>query len=354
MRASARIVARCQPDGTTRLTTLAGEAPLLLRRTGPARSSAPGTGVGADIGTGTRAADSGHPDRLARLATPGVRTSSGVDVGAGYAAGSGFARGSGLGAGAGIGIGVNGPPPAQVHLVGGSAGPLGGDELRCSVDLGPGARLEVRSVAASVALPGPNGRESSLEILARIGEGAALSWSPRPLIAARGARHRTVSRVELAADARLVWRDELVLGRDGEEPGSVSSRLRVVRDGKVLLDHEIAMGPRHPGSLGPAGSGGHRALGAVLIVDPAWEAAQDAVASANVNAAARMGANATRSTMRPTPESARLLPGMPRIAAQDDPGVAVAVLRLSGPAVLISAAAADEAALRRILDSALG
>jgi urease accessory protein len=267
VRASARIVARSQPDGTTRLTTLAGEAPLLLRRTGASRLSAPGA-------AGSRA-----------VADPSV------------------------------------PGPAQAHLVGGSAGPLGGDELRCSVDLRPGARLEVRSVAASVALPGPNGRESSLEILARVGEGAALSWSPHQLIAARGARHRTIARVELAADARLVWRDELVLGREGEEPGSVSSRLRVVRDGKVLLDHEIAMGPRHPGSLGPAGSGGHRALGTVLIVEPAQ-----------------------------SPTS----PGMPRIAPQDDSGVAIAVMRLSGPAVLVSAAASDEAALRRVLDSAIG
>lgn len=322
MRASARIVARCQPDGTTRLTTLAGEAPLLLRRTGPTRAQ---PGAAADIGS---------------LVDPA------------------------------------GPPPAQVHLVGGSAGPLGGDELRCSVDLGPGARLEVRSVAASVALPGPNGRESSLEILTRIGEGAALSWSPQPLIAARGARHRTVARVELAADARLVWRDEVVLGRSGEEPGSVSSRLRVVRDGRVLLDREIAMGPRHPGSLGPAGSGGHRALGAVLIVEPAWEAAQHAAADPAPNANADADGHAKgkgKAKAAPAPASvsaspttsptamaklgselARLLPGMPRIAPQDDPGVAIAVMRLSGPAVLVSAAAADEASLSRILDSALG
>ena len=295
MRASARIVARCQPDGTTRLTTLAGEAPLLLRRTTPGRSSAPSGG----FGTGNRA-DAAHLD----------------------------------------GAQLHG---AQVHLVGGSAGPLGGDELRCSVDLGPGARLEVRSVAASVALPGPNGRESSLEILARIGEGAALSWSPRPLIAARGARHRTIARVELAADARLVWRDELVLGREGEDPGSVSSRLRVVRGGVILLDHEIAVGPRHPGSLGPAGSGGHRALGTMLIVDPAWD-------TGHAPATAKAASSATRSTA----EFGSLLPGMPRIVPQDDSGVAIAVMRLSGPAVLVSAAASDEAALRRVLDSALG
>jgi urease accessory protein len=281
VRASARIVARCQPDGATRLTTLAGEAPLLLRRTGQLRSGhAPAAGAQAGGSPGAGTVRSG----LTRVDAPG--------------------RG-----------------PAQVHLVGGAAGPLGGDELRCSVDLGPGARLEVRSVAASVALPGPHGRESSLEIVARVGEGGALVWSPQPLIAARGARHRTVTRVELAADARLVWRDELVLGRDGEDPGSVSTRLRVVRAGRVLLDHEIALGPRHPGSLGPSGADSHRALGMVLIVEPAWEDAAH--------------------------------PGMPDIEAQDDPGVAVAVMRLSGPAVLVAAAAADGLALARVLDGAL-
>lgn len=281
MRASARIVARRQPDGTTRLTTLAGEAPLLLRRT-----TRRDDGSAAGAGTGF-------------LGAPGRDLLNGL-------------RGDGAT-----------PVPAQVCLAGGPAGPLGGDALRCSVDLGPGARLEVHGVAASIALPGPNGRESSLEIHARIGEGGALLWSPQPLIAARGARHRTFAKVELAADARLVWRDELILGRDGEEPGSVSTRLRVMRAGRVLLDREVAMGPRHPGSLGPAGSGGHRALGTVLIVDPAWE--QEPLAQC----------------------------AFAGIAAQDDPGVAVATMRLSGPAVLISAAASDGAALSRLLDRAL-
>jgi urease accessory protein len=287
VRASARIVARCQPDGATRLTTLAGEAPLLLRRTGPRRP------IGDDEN-----AEHVHPPALISAAAAAV------------ASAAGHARDVASGRGG----------PAQVHLVGGSAGPLGGDELRCSVDLGPGARLEVRSVAASVALPGPHGRESSLEIHARIGEGGALSWSPQPLIAARGARHRTVSRVELAADARLVWRDEVVLGRDGEDPGSVSTRLRVVRAGRVLLDHEAALGPRHPGSLGPACSGGHRAIGAVLVVNPAWE---DTAAPLQL------------------------------VEPQDDPAVAIASMRLSGPAVLVAAAAADGPALTRVLDRAL-
>jgi urease accessory protein len=94
----------------------------------------------------------------------------------------------------------------------------------------------------------------------------------------------------------------------------------VTRAGSVLLDHEFAVGPGFPGSLGPAGSGGHRALGTVLIVDPAWDPA---------------GASGEAST-----------------PPQDDPGIAFAVMRLSGPAVLI-AVCADGLALVHALDRAL-
>ena len=156
MRATARVVAEADGRGGTRLSTLAGQAPLLLRRTG-ARDGA----------------------------------------------------------------------PASVHLVGGAAGPLGGDELACSVDVRAGAVLRMDSAAASVALPGPAGGESRLDVAARIDAGGVLHWAPQPLIAARGARHRATARVELAAAARLLWREEFVLGRFGEPadrspPGSGS------------------------------------------------------------------------------------------------------------------------------------
>ena len=43
--------------------------------------------------------------------------------------------------------------PGLVHLVGGAAGPLGGDDLRLDIEVGPDAVLCVLTVAASVALP---------------------------------------------------------------------------------------------------------------------------------------------------------------------------------------------------------
>ncbi|MEY9930819.1 urease accessory protein [Catenulispora sp. GP43] len=256
MRASARLVAEARPDGGTRLTALAGQAPLLLRET---TSTACPADTAGTAGT------------------------------------------------------------AQIHLVGGAAGPLGGDELRCTVDVGPGARLRVRSVAASIVLPGPHGRDSSLEITARVEAGAALSWSPQPLIAARGARHRTTARVDLAEDARLVWREEIILGRHGEEPGSLATRLRVRRAGKVLLDQTLAVGPGHPGSRGPAVAGPDRAAGTIVIVDPAW---------------------------------ARAAPGdRLTLAPRDDAHGAIAVLPLPGPAIVVSALAPDGVTLGRLLDA---
>lgn len=264
MRASARIAAEARPDGRTRFTTLAGQAPLLLRQT----------------------------DTCEDLPTEADEAPS-----------------------------SSGRSAALVHLVGGAAGPLGGDALHYDIDVGPGAHVDVRSVAASIALPGIAETESTLDLAVRVADGASLSWSPEPLIVASRARHRTTARIELAENGRLLWREETVLGRHGEQPGSVTTRLRVQRKGKALLDHTLAAGPHYPGSLGAAVTSGDSAIGMILIVDPSWEHG-------------------------PATDRIALTP-------RDDEDGAVSVMPLSGPAVLISALASDGLALRRLLDAAL-
>jgi urease accessory protein len=154
--------------------------------------------------------------------------------------------------------------PGEVHFVGGAAGPLGGDDLCVEIDVGPGADLCVRTVAASLALPGKG--FSRTRISARIAAGGRLAWLPEPLIAASGCAHEAVSTVELAAGAALVWREELVCGRYGEEPGDARLRLAVHLDGRPLHRHEIAVGPGAPGWAGAAVLGGARAVGSVLLV----------------------------------------------------------------------------------------
>jgi urease accessory protein len=160
--------------------------------------------------------------------------------------------------------------PEQVHLVGGAAGPLGGDDLRLDIEVGAGATLCLRTVAASIALPSRRGDASRMEIHATVGAGGRLAWLPEPLIAAAGCHHVTSSTVELATGAALRWRDELVCGRHGEPSGDARLGTGVRLDGRLLYQHELAVGPSAPGWSGAAVLGGAGAVGSVLLVDPEW------------------------------------------------------------------------------------
>ena len=155
-----------------------------------------------------------------------------------------------------------------VYLVGGAAGPIGGDLLSLRIEVGAGALLRLRTSAAAVALPGPGGGESVLSVTASVASGGRLEFLPEATVAAAGARHRVEMRLCLEAGAALVLRDELLLGRYGERGGSCRTRLRVDLDGAPLLRHELAVCGEDETSLGPAVLSGHRAAGSLLRVGP--------------------------------------------------------------------------------------
>jgi urease accessory protein len=156
-----------------------------------------------------------------------------------------------------------------VHLVGSGAGPIGGDRLVVRVRVGAGATLVLRSVAASMALPGPTGLPSRCELHAEVGEGGRLVVLPEPLILAGGADHEVRTHLALAPGASLRWRDETVLGRHDDGPGSLDHRLRIDRAGAPLLRSDLAVGPRWPDSTGVAGLDGARCLGTLVLVGEA-------------------------------------------------------------------------------------
>lgn len=96
-----------------------------------------------------------------------------------------------------------------------------------------------------------------------------MRWQPEPLVSVRGSELRVRTTVRLDPTARLLLREEQVLGRWGEAPGLLRSRLTVTRGGQPLLDQDLACGPGAPGGWdGPAGLAGHRAVGQLLVVDP--------------------------------------------------------------------------------------
>jgi len=206
------------------------------------------------------------------------------------------------------------PTSRGVYLVGGAAGPIGGDRLRLEIDLGTAARLTVRTAASSVALPGQSGEASTLHVEAAVGDGGSLRWLPEPAVAAACCHHRSTARVSVGTGGRLLWREELILGRHGEQPGAFTSRLSIDVAGAPLLRQELSVGPGHPGWDGPAVAGSSRAVGSVVVVDPRW-------------------------VDSPPPRPTAPL------------GEQAAVLALSGPAVQVVALADDAVALRRLLDA---
>ncbi len=169
--------------------------------------------------------------------------------------------------------------PEAVYLVNAAAGPLGGDRLSLRITVRAGAALCLRTVAASVALPGLDGGESVLTVTATVEEGGCLEYLPEPVVVADRARHATDIRVTLADGARLVLRDELILGRHGERGGSYRGRLRVDYADRPLLRQSLEVDGSDEATLGPAILSGHRAAGTLLSVNAAAQPADPAPAT---------------------------------------------------------------------------
>ncbi|MFD3487207.1 urease accessory protein UreD [Streptomyces sp. NPDC058665] len=209
---------------------------------------------------------------------------------------------------------------ARVTVVGAMSAPLGGDRLALEAVVRDGAALTVDAAAAMIALPGHRTGDGSADhagygIRLTVGEGAVLHWLPEQLISVTGSDLRTHTRVELAPTARLVLREELILGRHGEAPGTVTTRLTVHRAGRPLLDQHLALGPGAPGGWdGGAVIGGHRAVGQLLLVRPEFEEK----------------------------------PVAPRLF-----GDTAVLTPLAGPGALVTALAPDARVLRQVLDEAL-
>jgi urease accessory protein len=217
--------------------------------------------------------------------------------------------------------------PDAVYLVGGAAGPIGGDLLDLRIDVLAGAVLRVRSAAASIALPGPDGLESVLTVTVSVGSGAFLEYLPEPVVVSAGARHATIFRVTLAEGASLLLRDELLLGRHGEAGGTARSVLRVDYAGRPLLRQALEVSGTDEVSRGPAVLAGHRAVGNLLRAGPEVGASQ-ANTAGSMSGAGQTGDG-------------------PRETATSSP--TVAVMPLAGQGTLITALAHDAVALRRRL-----
>ncbi len=152
---------------------------------------------------------------------------------------------------------------AIVHLVSAVTAPLGGDDLELRVTVEAGASLELRGVAATLALPGQHAGGSRALVDVELADGATLAYLPEPTVVTARACHESVFRARMGEGARLRARDVIVLGRTNERSGSLTTTLDVRRGGPVMKQTSHVGTPEVDAS--PAGLVGRRVFGTELL-----------------------------------------------------------------------------------------
>jgi urease accessory protein len=130
--------------------------------------------------------------------------------------------------------------PDTVHLLSAAATPLGGDAIHIRVVVEPGARLQLRTVAATVTLPGSSTCESHAFWTFEVA--GDLDVDPQPTVVAAASHHFTSTRLELAEAGRVRLRERIQIGRSDERQGFWSGSLHADVDGSPLLRHRIELG----------------------------------------------------------------------------------------------------------------
>ncbi|BEP11853.1 urease accessory protein UreD [Acidothermaceae bacterium B102] len=158
------------------------------------------------------------------------------------------------------------PADDAIHIAQGAAGPLGGDDVELSIEVPDGCWLRLRAVASTLVLPSVVGGAARITIKAVVGEGASLELLLEPVVVADRASVELVTEIELAGNARLLWREEVVLGRYNEQGGDAVTRIDVLRERVPLLRTGSRLVGGDVVTHGPAVLGRARAAGSLLRV----------------------------------------------------------------------------------------
>ncbi len=186
--------------------------------------------------------------------------------------------------------------PFAAVLVNTAGGITGGDRFSWSIAVGPHAGATVSGQAAERIYRRSAG-DATVATVLRVAEGGALDWLPQETILFdRSSLKRTLT-ADLAASARLIAVESIVLGRTamGETAGDVTVRdsWRIRRDGRLVF----ADGLRFDGDTtrtlsGTATGNGARALATVVLVAPEAEGAIDRARAVLLDSAGEAGVSA--------------------------------------------------------------
>jgi urease accessory protein len=142
---------------------------------------------------------------------------------------------------------ANAGPAAWIYTSSFGGGLVDGDDLRLEVEVDDGATALLATQASTKAYRAPHGTRS--ELRARVGAGATLVVLADPLVPFAGARVETLLELELGAGATLAAVDAVTAGRlaHGERWSAdrVQTRIRIRREGALLLDDGLLLDPAH-------------------------------------------------------------------------------------------------------------
>lgn len=130
--------------------------------------------------------------------------------------------------------------PNTVHLVSAAATPLGGDAINIRLVVAPGGCLILRSVAASMVLPGPQRLESSAQWDLQVA--GDLDVDLEPTVIAGGSSHHVHTGLQIEPGGRVRLRERVQIGRSGETGGRWSGVVTADADGRPLLRHRVELG----------------------------------------------------------------------------------------------------------------
>jgi urease accessory protein len=131
----------------------------------------------------------------------------------------------------------------RVALVAASALLLAGDHVRIEVVVHGRTRLEIIEAAGTVAYA-MRGGSSRWDVDITLTAGATLNWHGEPFVVAEGADVTRSTRVTMNADFSAALRESLVLGRHGEDGGTLRTSMRVDRGDDLLLAEDLDLSPR--------------------------------------------------------------------------------------------------------------
>ena len=158
----------------------------------------------------------------------------------------------------------------EAVLINTAGGVTGGDRLEWRAEVGAGAQLTLTTQACEKVYRARDG-EARIEVALSAGEGASLAWLPQETILFdRGALSRRLD-VALAADARFLAIEAVVLGRTAMDEtvrdGALHDRWRIRREGRLVFADDLRLeGPVAEIAARPPVLAGARAFASLLLV----------------------------------------------------------------------------------------